>query len=277
MLASLAEADLHAILDLSVHRNHLVNQAVIDAGLVENCRPGADRYPVNYAALSPYRPDLADEWRDWMAFVANRVNTVTGVRYRDDPTIAIVSIAGEPGPPNSEECGMAASTQELTDFYARTMAHWQALDPNHLVSNGGFIHLDWEELHGNPFGSGIDWQAIFSHPANDVPSIHTYVTYPVPMANPPVPFTEYQTGKIAPFVAALGKPWITEEFGFPQREGDHDDSGRAAYFQQVYDLQAQYGSAGAAFWNLGHEIGIGTFDVSPNTPAVWETVQQNAP
>jgi mannan endo-1,4-beta-mannosidase len=209
-----------------------------------------------------------------MAFVANRVNTVTGVAYRDDPTIAIVSIAGEPGPPNSEECGMAAGTAELTDFFARTMAEWQELDTNHLVSNGGFIHLDWEELHGNPAGSGIDWQAIFSDPANDVPSIHTYVNYPVPMDDPPVPFTEYQTAKIAPFVADLGKPWITEEFGFPQRD---PDPGRAVYYEAVYQLQRDYGSAGVAFWSLGHELHPTTFDVNPDTPEVWQVILNNAP
>jgi hypothetical protein len=45
----------------------------------------------------------------------------------------------------------------------------------------------------------------------------------------------------------------------------------------VYQLQKTYGSAGAAFWNLGHEIDPQTFDVNPSTPLTWQQVVLNKP
>jgi endo-1,4-beta-mannosidase len=165
---------------------------------------------------------------------------------------------------------MPVDTEELTAFYDHTMAEWKSHDQQHVLSNGGFIHLDWEELHGDADGSGIDWQAIFALPDNDLPSLHTYIAlyenYGMPV--------DYQTPKVAAYVAQLGKPWFTEEFGWRQEVGD---ATRAGYYQWVYDLQDTHGSAGAAFWNLGFELAGGTFDVSPSTPETWATVQSNAP
>ena len=50
---------------------------------------------------------LASEWDAFLDFVVNRINSVNGLRYKNDATIAVISIAGEPQPPASEECGKA--------------------------------------------------------------------------------------------------------------------------------------------------------------------------
>ncbi|MFY9588486.1 MAG: cellulase family glycosylhydrolase [Actinomycetota bacterium] len=249
-LDSLKVNGLRAILDLSVYRNHLQNLA-LNTG----------------STMTPYSAD----WSKFIRFAATRMNTVNRLRYKNDPTIAIVSFAGEPNPPNSGE-PLKPTTQELTDFYRRVFAQWRAIDPNHLLSPGGLLHLDWEERYGNPSGSGVDWQAIFALDLNDVPAIHNYSLNATPA-------TDFTSPKIAPYCAQIGKPWITEEFGFKQFE---DDQTRSAHYQAVYDIQAQYGSAGVAFWNLGNEVvppGVEptTFDVNPNTPLTWAVVQANAP
>ena len=249
-LDSLRSNGLRAILDLSTYRNHLQNFALN-----------------NSSTVTPYSAD----WSQFIRFVATRMNTVNKLRYKNDPTIAIVSFAGEPNPPNSGE-PLKPTTQELTDFYRRVFTQWRAVDPNHLLSPGGFLHLDWEERFGNPSGSGIDWRAIFALSMNDVPAIHNYGL----SSNPA---TDFVSPKIAPYCAQIGKPWITEEFGFTQFE---DDDTRSGHYQAVYDIQAQYGSAGVAFWNLGNEVvapGVEptTFDVNPNRPLTWAVVQNNAP
>jgi endo-1,4-beta-mannosidase len=251
MLSAMSEAGLRAILDLSAYRNHLQNLSLNQS-----------------SSLTPYGRD----WEPFVRFVARRQNTATGVSYSNDPTIAVVSLAGEPNPPNSEE-PLKPTTAELTSFYERTFAQWRRYDKNHLLSNGGFIHLDWEEKFNNPSGSGIDWRAIFALRANDVPTLHTYFS-----EFPPTAARDFQSPKVSAYCAAIRKPWITEEFGFKQAVGDSE---RAAAYQTVYDIQESPGaggapSAGVLFWNLGMEVHPDSHDTNPGTPATWAAVVANA-
>ena len=264
IIARARGAGLRVVLDLSAFRNHLVNRDIRANGWEANCLPGADRSPVDYTAIDPYRPALAGEWHTFLDFVTNRVNTVNGVRYRNDATIAVISLAGEPQPPGSEECGKATSTAGLTNFYATTLGYLASIDANHLRSNGGLIHTDWEHLYGG--SSGIDGVAIFSLAANTLPSLHTYPAQYRPDGTP----IDYQSADLGPVANGLGKPWFTEEFGWTQSVGD---AVRAGYFHAIYAEQAQYGSDGALFWNLGPESAGGSHDVNPSTPLTWAEVQ----
>jgi hypothetical protein len=272
LLAALRRAGMKAILDLSAYRNHLHN--------LELSTGGTD---------TPYSVAKTSEWSDFLTFVAGRTNTVNRLIYRDDPTIAIVSFAGEPNPPNSGE-PLRPTTQELTDFYARVFGAWKQLDRNHLTSCGGLLHIDWEEVYGNPSGSGIDHGAIFALADHDVPSIHNY--FP---AFPPSRAIDHKTPKIAASCASLVKPWITEEFGFTQAPTDYStvpptvytEANRGQWFRLVYDIQRTphppgvgipvVPAAGVAFWNLGRELDPATHDVNPSTPATWSAVLRNAP
>ena len=258
MLDALRQANLKAILDLSCYRNHLQNEALL-AG----------------SSVTPYSRD----WTPFIRFVTKRINTVNGLRYKQDPTIAIVSFAGEPNPPNSQE-PLKPTTQELTDFYARVFSEWRSRDHNHLLSSGGLLHIDWEELYGNPDGSGIDWHTIAALPGHDVPSIHNYWG-----SFPPTPASDFKTPKFSGYCAQIGKAWITEEFGFLQEPVDfstdpdtvYTEADRGAWYQTVYDIQTSRASAGVAFWNLGTEVDPASHDVNPDTPATWATVGCNAP
>jgi len=196
------------------------------------------------------------DWGPYINFVTGRRNTVSGVLYREDPTIALVSIAGEPVPPNSSENTLGVTSDQLVAFYRRTLAAYRQADPNHLVATGGFSNINWS--------SGIDWLTIFSDPNDMVCNIHNYSDQDSRITTP----------NVAQLCASLGKPWITEEFGWVQGIGDDV---RAANFQAMYGLQAQYGSAGIAFWNLKHLIGPGHYDVDPATPLTWAVVLRNAP
>jgi hypothetical protein len=167
LLADISARGMLAVLDLSAFRNHLVNRDIRLNDWQTNCLPNGNRTPVDYDLIDPYRIDLAPDWQAFIDYVTSRVNTINGVRYGDDPTIALISLAGEPQPPASEECGKATSTAELTEFYRRTLEMLRLDDPNHLRSSGGLIHTDWQQLYGHD--SGIDGQAIFAladkHPA----------------------------------------------------------------------------------------------------------------
>ena len=265
LLARARGAGLRIVLDLSAFRNHLVNRDIRVNGWEDACLPGADRSPVDYTAIDPYRAGLEAEWEAFLDFVTNRVNTVNGVRYSNDSTIAVISIAGEPQPPASEECGKATSTAGLTDFFSRTLAYLATVDTNHLRSSGGLIHLDWQYLYGGG-GSGIDGAAIFAMPENTLPALHTY---PPQYAGDGTPI-DYQTPDMSAVAAANAKPWFTEEFGWTQSTGD---ATRAERYAWLYGEQATHGSSGALFWNLGLEVAGGSHDVNPSTPLAWAEVR----
>ena len=173
----------------------------------------------------------------------------------------MISVAGEPNGSGSEECGKAATISGLTDFYARTLDYLATLDPNHLRSTGGLLHIEW----GLP-GTGIDGPAIVALAANTLPALHTYTGDYNGDGDPP----DGQTPTFGPAVTALGKPWFTEEFGWKQSLGD---AKRAGYYAWLYDEQTTYGSDGALFWNLGLEQGGESHDVNPSTPLTWAEVQ----
>jgi hypothetical protein len=221
------ESGLRVILDLSTYRNLLRENG-----------------------LNPYAAD----WGPWLRWMASRVNTETGVRYRDDPTIAIISIAGEPEPINGNtDPFAAASTQQLTDFYARTAGQLRKADQNHLISSGGLLQYGWN--------SGVDWRAIFR--SVDVCALHGYSDSDLATV-----------ATIAAFCAGLGKPWLAEEFGYQQGIGDR---ARASAFQAIYDMARNNHAAGIGFWNLGPELASQSHDVNAETPATWATVRDNAP
>ena len=275
LIARSQDEGLKVILDLSSYRNWLVWSAQIDHGWVTNCADTAtpaERAEVDFPLLDPYTVAHRADWTQFMTFVANRVNTVSGITYRNDPTILVVSIAGEPVGAGYDICGRASSEQELTDFFAWSLAEWKSLDPHHLRSTGG-LHGTYAGLDGNgdpiPSTQQVDGIAIFSLADNTLPSLHTY-----PPRTTQLPLADGQTPVLAPVAQDLGKPWFTEEFGFMQDDGD---SFRASEFDFVFDEQTAYGSVGSLFWNLGPEIGVGTFDVNPSTPLTWARVLAEAP
>ncbi|MHA6629348.1 hypothetical protein ACU61A_28260 [Pseudonocardia sichuanensis] len=220
-IAAARRYGLKVLVDLSTYRNLLA-------------RAGSDPY--------------GEDWGPFLRFVLDRQNTVTGVRYAEDPTIAMFSLAGEVEP--------EAGGTTVTEFFRRTLRQAEDIDPHHLWSTGGLLHLDRD--------SGIEWPTIMAMPENDVCSIHNYSE----------PDTVVTTPQIARFCGVLGKPWITEEFGFPQSVGDEE---RARRFHAMFDLQRLHRAAGVGFWNLGAEREPSSHDVNEQTPAVWQAVQANAP
>ena len=229
MIADAGAAGLHVDLDLSDYRNIQWN-----------------------SCINPYTSD----WTAFIRFVATRRNTVTGRLYADDPTIATLGISGEPlpvgshtfmAPATGQDCTLSYTTQELTDFYARTTGLWKRLGATVAVNPGGLGYL-------NEPTSGIDWKAIFALPTVDLCDIKTYggmLAY---------------SGTVAAYCASIGKPWIDEEFGWQQSEGD---TARATELRDMCQTIFTEGSSGANFWNLGYQVAPTSYDIGPATPATF--------
>jgi hypothetical protein len=223
LIAAAGSARLLVVLDLSTYRNLLKT-----------------------AGLDPYTVD----WSRFLQSVADRRNTVTGVRYRDDPTIGMVSFAGEVDAINSGENTYGLTAATLVRFYSKVLTYWHHLAPGQLRTAGGLYQLDWN--------SGIPWKAIFALPGNDVDAVHVYgpgdrsITVPA----------------VADFSRSQRKPWIIEEFGFDAQDGDR---ARAEGFNNTFALASTFGAAGVGFWNLGSQTGS-TYDVGPQFPQAMNAV-----
>jgi mannan endo-1,4-beta-mannosidase len=123
-------------------------------------------------------PQIREWYKAWIASVLNRINSYTGVRYKDDPTILTWELANEPRCggsgvyPRSAQC----TTQTLIDWAADVSAYVKRIDRNHLVSVGdeGFYCTpdasDWTEN----CTEGVDTVAFAKLPHIDVMSFHLY-------------------------------------------------------------------------------------------------------
>lgn len=222
------------------------------------------------------KPTTAD-WTTYLTFVTNRVNTVNGVKYRFDPTIARVILVGEIDAPNYST-PLRGTTQQTTDFYNRTLRQLRALDTRHVISTGGFAYLD-------DAGSGIDYQTIMADTFNQICDVELNS---FPDRNTAVP-------NVAAYALTIGKPWFLAAFSSCQGTsgftGDANnwptDTDMAAHFDDCYKIVRASGAAapaptnaacGAHFWNLGQTpAGVGNCDISPNYPLTFAKVQQYAP
>ncbi|MDZ7373900.1 MAG: hypothetical protein ONB23_07995 [candidate division KSB1 bacterium] len=123
-------------------------------------------------------PQLRQDFRQTIAFVLNRVNTVTGVRYRDDKAILAWELGNE-----LRDCPCPWA-EEMAGFI-------KELDPNHLVADGVQSH----EL--------VEWA--LESPVIDLVSTHHYEGDPIRMVANIRAASERARGK---------KPYYVGEFGF---------------------------------------------------------------
>jgi hypothetical protein len=212
------------------------------------------------------------DWNNYLTFIANRVNTVTGVQYRNDPTIAMVEIFGEicyPGETDSTcPAGTTGTASDMQAFFHRTETEWQSLAPDILISTGGFSHLNPTD------SSGIPWQNIVSDPADAVCDLE------VNSAND----VNYSVGKFTAYCRQIGKPWFLsawsscyEDYGYPFYLAS--DAAMALHAQQMYAIQqggypAAMPAVGSDFWNLRDRgIAPGHCDLGPAYPLTWAIVR----
>jgi len=212
------------------------------------------------------QPPVTTDWGPYLSFIANRVNTVTGVRYADDPTIAMVELWGEIPAPNYPN--PVGTTQQITDFYTRSLAEWKADAPSILVSSGGFSYI-------NDPRSGIDWKTIMADPGNASCDVEVNSTGDLSVSVPDV----------SSYCRSLGKPWFLAAwsscFGTSRGTWDLDywssDAAMAAHARamiSVADGVSVPAPFGDDFWNIGDTAAVaGTCDIGPQFPLTFAAVE----
>lgn len=188
-------------------------------------------------------------YRDWVEHVLNRTNTITGVKYKDDPTILAWELGNElqcseSGPyPPSENCG-----SEIMVAWADEMSqHVRSLDPNHLIGWGGEGFL-CTEPGGDSWltncSASADPAALLDLDTIDIHGIHVYPNHWQPTESP-AGWQEWAAGWIdvhGEVATAANKPYYIGEYGWvdqSQRMLVFDD-----WLQHFYDA----GGDGSHFW-----------------------------
>ena len=198
--------------------------------------------------------------RNWTAFVR-----AVGKHYANQSSIAFYSVLGEPPPPKTKD-----EMHRLVDFYRAVTDELANVDGgHHLITAGGFNHMEDESPH-IPW-----WHTIYQLPHNTLIAFKTYSQKDIQLLP-----------TITTFAGRINKPALDEEFGLPQNMGDavytgapynNIQVGRAQFYQQVYSLGELHALMGFIFWNMGCELKGGSYEVNPNTPAVWTVIQSHAP
>lgn len=70
-------------------------------------------------------------WKDYAAMLSTRVNTFTGIAYRDEPAILAWEIA------NEFRCASCRGTARLVDTVRELATFLRTVMPNHLIGDGG--------------------------------------------------------------------------------------------------------------------------------------------
>ena len=160
-----------------------------------------------------------DTYKAYIKYLLNRVNTFTGVAYKDEPAIL------------AWELGNELRSYDLSTFYAWTdeMARYiKSIDPNHLLTTGseGAISSDVYQTHRSP---DIDFVSFHLYPESwgfDLQRANQYIRDHVHVAR------------------SMNKPVFLGEFGL------RDKSKRREAYRQWYQILKEEQVEGAAFWLL---------------------------
>jgi len=163
--------------------------------------------------------------------IVSRVNTVTGVAYRDDPTIMAWELI------NELNVGTCAAAEAVRDWVAHMSDFVRGLDPNHLIAAG---HIGYHSTL-----SRDSWRDVHALPNIDYADYHVYPQNVVGVRRP---------DQLGAFIAdhshlarnVLRKPVVVGEIGFPR--GDAVFADRALWFDGFLRLADRSGTAGVLAW-----------------------------
>ena len=174
-----------------------------------------------------------DTFKSYIEYFLNRINTITGVAYKDDPTIMMWELANEP------RCNSDSSGEKLQNWIDEMAAFIKNIDSNHLLSTGseGFYNsngVDYIKNHGNPH---IDVCSFHLYP------YHWHITEQEAL--------DYIQSHVTDAHNILNKPAYLGEFGWNISDGGIEKRDRI--YTDWFNLLDNVHADGAQFWILsGH-------------------------
>jgi len=221
-------------------------------------------------------------FRDYIALLLDRTNTLTGRKYRDEPAIMAWQLANELRPGEREEDQDLVFATFLKWIDA-TSAYIHSLDRNHLVTTGS-------EGYMGGLLSDDKFQAVHAVKGIDYATFHIWAKnwgwFKLEQWSATIEGTmknahDYAARHIAGS-EAIGKPVVLEEFGLDRDGGlgvDVPTTSRdrlyAALLGQIAESAAHGGAAaGSNFWLWGGEGRPPQFDESPDGIGAGDMLQE---
>jgi mannan endo-1,4-beta-mannosidase len=196
-----------------------------------------DKYPYGInkdKAMLFYSNEAARRlFREHVEKIATRRNSVTGVMYRDDPTIFGYELM------NEAQC-LTGRWAERRAWIAEMSGYLKSLDPDHLIEPGDWGYRsaaerrEWLADHALP---NIDYCDVHNYPRDDMDSF----------VDSGKALGEFIRNRVAAAVS-LRKPLVLGEFGM-SGEGYRGLS-PADWYRAYFDNAAREGASGAMFWIL---------------------------
>ncbi|MDQ2623755.1 MAG: cellulase family glycosylhydrolase [Actinomycetota bacterium] len=122
-------------------------------------------------------PQIKQWYKDWVTYLLNRTNTITGVKYKDEPAIGIWELANEPrcdGVPQfpSKDC----SSETIVAWVEEMAAHFKSIDSKHILGLGdeGFMCTEETGHWAYTCSTGQDSRAFAQIDDLDVVGMHVY-------------------------------------------------------------------------------------------------------
>jgi mannan endo-1,4-beta-mannosidase len=200
-------------------------------------------------------------YHDYVRAVVGRTNSVTGMRYADDPAIMAWQLANEPRPGGGEAVA-GANMAAFDGWVSATARLIKSIDPHHLVSTGSeglkgcvededcviaehrLPEVDYLTAHVWPLNwAWVDDKDLAGSWDAGEAKVRAYLETHVRLAT------------------RLGKPLVIEEFGFPRDAGYGPGTPtrwKDRFYELIYEaVLAGTGDggliAGSNFWGWGGE------------------------
>jgi len=208
------------------------------------------------AILFYSNPETRRLYREHVEKLATRRNTITGVLYRDDPTIFGWELM-------NEAQVITGRWEERRAWFAEMSAYLKSLDPNHLIAPGTWGYRssserrEWLADHAIPT---IDYCDVHNYPRDDHDSF----------VNSPAALKEFVENRAAA-AYSLRKPLVLGEFGMGV-EG-HNGASQVDWYKAFFEGNARAGVAGAMFWILTPDARRG-YGVTYSTPRDKELLSE---
>jgi mannan endo-1,4-beta-mannosidase len=185
-------------------------------------------------AMEFYKNDVTRRlYREHVEKIVMRRNTVTGVLYRDDPTIFSYELMNEAQAPTGRWAERSAWVAEMS-------AYLKSLDANHMIESGSWGYrtaferrawLDEQKI------KTLDYCDVHNYPRDD---LDTFVTSPQSLA-------EFMDNRAAA-AFSINKPLVVGEFGMSP-EG-YEGVSQLDWFRAFFNAARRAGASGASFWIL---------------------------
>ncbi len=267
LLAEMAKRDMKAVIYLNNYWIWTGGMAQYVAWAIKQPLPNpfisSYTWPqfMNFSARF-YRQQQAQKWYEqYVRTLILRKNTITGVAYKDDPTIMAWQLANEPRP-GQGQTGQA-NVAVFEQWIHRTAAFIRSLDKHHLITTGN------EGVVGC-LGNADLYRKINNDPNIDYLTFHLWAFnwgwYDPSKAQATFDSTLIKARRYIQqhiqLARELGKPLVLEEFGLPRDGHSYSpESGtryRDRYYRNIYKWVWQNARnngplAGSNFWAWGGE------------------------